>query len=390
MKCHNKIKHFCGKHVFTFQGKCQRWIPVIFVIFTIIASYLIFNFQILEVVTKSYIRKQIDIITITFLFIMYLWSFIKTMITKSKEIPEVYRFSPEIVKLHQVSSSSINFDEITKKHVLHYDLPIQNRLVNGGFRYCNLCMIVKPDRTHHCSTCNKCIPKFDHHCPWINNCVMFTNYKYFLLFLIYGTLLHLSLAINNIESIVDFISHKGSIKYRHVDTTIIICFTINFVINFGSLVAIISMLLWHLTLVGRNLTTNESYRSPFFTFGASKKEYNISLRHNFSEVFGSNILLWFIPIWTSKGDGFIFKQKKYCKNDINTSGKKSTILDKNSTLKLAIDNHSSNDTNSKILEKKEINKKIETNDSCEVLNSSLTEESSTENSSISEQTNIET
>ena len=44
-------------------------------------------------------------------------------------------------------------------------------------RYCKMCNVWKPDRTHHCSICNRCILNMDHHCPWINNCVGFYNRK---------------------------------------------------------------------------------------------------------------------------------------------------------------------------------------------------------------------
>merc|ERR1719460_588191 len=58
-------------------------------------------------------------------------------------------------------------------------------------RYCKMCNVWKPDRTHHCSICNRCILNMDHHCPWINNCVGFYNRKFFiqLLFYVYGSLL---------------------------------------------------------------------------------------------------------------------------------------------------------------------------------------------------------
>merc|ERR1719207_499392 len=57
-------------------------------------------------------------------------------------------------------------------------------------RYCKMCNVWKPDRTHHCSICNRCILNMDHHCPWINNCVGFYNRKFFiqLLFYVYLTL----------------------------------------------------------------------------------------------------------------------------------------------------------------------------------------------------------
>ncbi|KAI7828827.1 DHHC palmitoyltransferase-domain-containing protein, partial [Gamsiella multidivaricata] len=58
---------------------------------------------------------------------------------------------------------------------------------NGRPRWCSVCRIVKPDRCHHCSECNSCVLRMDHHCPWINGCIGFGNYKYFYLFIFYGS-----------------------------------------------------------------------------------------------------------------------------------------------------------------------------------------------------------
>jgi hypothetical protein len=37
--------------------------------------------------------------------------------------------------------------------------------------------------------------------------------------------------------------------------------------------------------------------------------YNLGWSHNFREVFGDNPLLWFIPVFTTKGDGLSFPIK---------------------------------------------------------------------------------
>ena len=75
---------------------------------------------------------------------------------------------------------------ITEKlnRTIHNRIP--SRTMSGSVRYCNRCVIVKPDRAHHCSICARCVLKMDHHCPWVNNCVCFHNYKFFMLFLGYA------------------------------------------------------------------------------------------------------------------------------------------------------------------------------------------------------------
>ena len=55
-------------------------------------------------------------------------------------------------------------------------------------RFCQICSSYKPQRCHHCRMCGRCVEKMDHHCPWVANCVGKNNHKFFILFLLYTSL----------------------------------------------------------------------------------------------------------------------------------------------------------------------------------------------------------
>ncbi|XP_044293136.1 palmitoyltransferase ZDHHC13 isoform X3 [Varanus komodoensis] len=65
--------------------------------------------------------------------------------------------------------------------------------------FCTSCLVKKPLRSMHCSICNSCVARYDQHCIWIGQCIGVGNHCYFVLFLlflsvvniwaIYGTIL---------------------------------------------------------------------------------------------------------------------------------------------------------------------------------------------------------
>ena len=81
-------------------------------------------------------------------------------------------------------------------------------MLQGAVRYCEKCAVIKPDRAHHCSVCGSCVLKMDHHCPWVNNCVAFNNYKFFVLFLLYGLLYCVFVALSSLKYFLRFWTHS--------------------------------------------------------------------------------------------------------------------------------------------------------------------------------------
>lgn len=58
----------------------------------------------------------------------------------------------------------------------------------------------------------------------------------------------------------------------------------------------------HYVYISTNQTTIEVMEKK----GKRGNIYNLGWRRNFTEIFGDNPLLWFIPVATSKGDGLTY------------------------------------------------------------------------------------
>jgi len=176
-------------------------------------------------------------------------------------------------------------------------------------RYCKMCNVWKPDRTHHCSICNRCILNMDHHCPWINNCVGFYNRKFFMQLLFY---VYTSLSIIILTTIPEVIWRVGILwsamfgsgkrtSVGFVFTTVIIL--VAWLMAIALVFTFTNFVKFHIKLVLENYTTIENLERE----EGARSKFDIGRRRNWEQVFGAKPWMWWCPLHTTTsrpiGDG---------------------------------------------------------------------------------------
>ncbi|KRH95259.1 putative DHHC-type Zn-finger protein [Pseudoloma neurophilia] len=230
-----------------------------------------------------------------------------------------------IVKYTEQQQSNQQNNVIFNEAFLEQTLQVQDKKV----KVCKNCDVLKPPRAHHCSICNVCYFKMDHHCTFLNICIGLKNYKTFLLFL----------GSNTIFSFGKLIIFFFEIFHGN-NTLSPIYYIIGIILSFLLLFICGSLFIFHLKLTGNNETSIEYFaiqnvamgdyfEDKGFQEGPLAQEwipeiqriknlhdnkyfrkwinpYNIELRNNFLQVFGSNWYVWLIPFYTGTVDGYYF------------------------------------------------------------------------------------
>ncbi|XP_037302467.1 palmitoyltransferase ZDHHC15B isoform X3 [Manduca sexta] len=305
-----------------------KWLPVLLIVSIVTWSYYAYVYQLCISTIESTVQECVYLVLYHILLIMFAWSYWRTIFAEIKQIPEKYKL-PE-VELEKLLSAESEDAQRTILENFAKDLPIVTRTMSGSVRYCNRCVLVKPDRAHHCSICARCVLKMDHHCPWVNNCVCFHNYKFFMLFLGYALIYCLFIMATCLPYFIRFWKMYQKYKHAHCDRLvengtytkicmdlingdfgtaastgryhIVFAFFVSlmFAISLGSLFG------YHCYLVANNRTTLEAFRAPMFRSGADKNGFSIGAFNNFKEVFGNSPNLWLVPVFTSFGDGIVY------------------------------------------------------------------------------------
>ncbi|TRZ02313.1 hypothetical protein DNTS_009712 [Danionella cerebrum] len=301
---------------------CQRvlaWIPVIFIALVVCWSYYAYVVELCLFTITSTGEKIIYLVVFHLSFIMFVWSYWKTIFTSpanpSKEA-SCFCLPKSEKEQYEKEQRPETQQEILKK--VATSLPLYTRTGAGAIRYCDRCQVIKPDRCHHCSACDMCVLKMDHHCPWVNNCVGFSNYKFFILFLTYSLVYCLFIAASVLQYFIKFWTsvsvctklcrRKSAENCPQTDLQNTAKFHVLFLFFVAAMfcISILSLFTYHLWLVGKNRSTIEAFRAPVFRNGPDKTGFSLGFRKNISQVFGDQKKYWLLPVFTSQGDGLSF------------------------------------------------------------------------------------
>ncbi|KAI9144777.1 DHHC palmitoyltransferase-domain-containing protein [Paraphysoderma sedebokerense] len=183
---------------------------------------------------------------------------------------------------------------------------------NGGRRVCRKCdETPKPDRAHHCRICKECVLKMDHHCPWINNCVGFYNYKYFYLFLCYGTLYTVFIFVTVIPTVIRAFSSDSVVENLSIHHIFLVLCGLLFGIS------LLAFSIFHTTLILKNRTTIENLEKTHYKIGTSTTStkvlnlFDLGKKRNWEQVMGVHKKYWWLPVKSSIGDGHVFPLNAY-------------------------------------------------------------------------------
>ncbi|XP_011335754.1 palmitoyltransferase ZDHHC15B isoform X5 [Ooceraea biroi] len=288
--------------------KAVKWIPVLFILTIVAWSYYAYVVQLCYYTIDSYAQKAIYLLFFHILILMFLWSYWQTVYTNLMPVPDKFKIPDvEMEKLQQAETEEVQRLILER---FAQDLPVTNRTIKGAMRFCEKCQLIKPDRAHHCSVCGTCVLKMDHHCPWVNNCVGFHNYKFFMLFLAYALIYCIFITATSLQYFIQF--WKGELDGMGRFHLLFLFFV---ALMFA--VSLTSLFCYHCYLVVHNRSTLEAFRTPMFRTGKDKDGFSLGKYNNFQEVFGDNSRLWFLPVFSSFGDGVNFPER-LCNEDTHT------------------------------------------------------------------------
>ncbi|XP_075919509.1 palmitoyltransferase ZDHHC20-B-like [Petromyzon marinus] len=287
------------------------WLPVVFICGVLAWAYYAYLLPLCVYTVTDTTEKVCYLISYHGSLAMLLWAFFQTVFTPlSRPSKEFSLCKAERQALEGDGGDDGGGAERgvdMQRELLRcsaHSLPLATCTESGAIRYCERCQLVKPDRCHHCSVCDSCVLKMDHHCPWVNNCVGYSNYKFFLLFLLYAALHCVLVTFTVLRYFLRFWTEGLA------DTQARFHILFLFLVAAMFSVSLLSLLGYHGWLLAINSTTLEAFRAPVFRGGDEAGDFSLGLVQNVRQVLGEDPRLWLLPIFTSVGDGQSFPTRR--------------------------------------------------------------------------------
>jgi hypothetical protein len=185
---------------------------------------------------------------------------------------------------------------ITAKQEQALDLAFPSRTrkkSTNGRRFCRVCKLWKPDRTHHCHACGTCSLRYDHHCAFVDNCVGLRNQKFFMLYLLYGSLACI---------IASFMLKHGNVErvLLRYGRGMSLCAMLIWILNVVFAITLALFLLYVLFLTFFGYTTLEfvEKRNTLQYDGKPyRHDYGVSFRTTLRQICGDvSMIQWLLPV----------------------------------------------------------------------------------------------
>eukprot|EP00565_Helicotheca_tamesis_P007460 CAMPEP_0185727478 /NCGR_PEP_ID=MMETSP1171-20130828/3158_1 /TAXON_ID=374046 /ORGANISM="Helicotheca tamensis, Strain CCMP826" /LENGTH=808 /DNA_ID=CAMNT_0028396057 /DNA_START=84 /DNA_END=2510 /DNA_ORIENTATION=- len=197
---------------------------------------------------------------------------------------------------------------ITRRLKEEYDATLESYAKSGGTKemaktpLCHSCHIAKPLRSKHCRVLRRCILLYDHFCPFVGTAIGLYNYKYFYLFLLFGTLGEGAQLVTWIL----YLHRSPKFPWGAFCSGLVCSF---FVIPMGC------MLVYHTQLTAKNLTTNEH-------INVWKYKYLQDKGGHFSNPFDKGVLKNFVSRFDPGEDSYVLPRRNSSSTELDQSDKK--------------------------------------------------------------------
>ncbi|XP_042609983.1 palmitoyltransferase ZDHHC15A-like isoform X1 [Cyprinus carpio] len=284
--------------------RCARLlycIPVTIIIMVVMWSYYAYVVHFCWILLTCATQRVVFLCLFHMCFGMFSWSFWKTLSTPPSSPSVEFQLSSSDSLLYEQEHGGMEKSQILLE--ISQKLPVHTRTAARAIRFCHHCQLIKPDRCHHCSVCQMCVLKMDHHCPCmfrLNNCIGFSNYKFFMLFLLYSLLYCLLIVTTVTPTFIQLWLGKlfdSCVKLHVLFLTLV---------SGMFAVTLCFLLFFHIWLLTSNKTTLEWLSVPFFADGPASEAFDVGVQANFLQVFGKKKSLWPLPVSSSQGDGHSF------------------------------------------------------------------------------------